>query len=125
MRPTVVLISVAMFLVGCGGPDKANIALRKERQALRGKITGLERTAEQLRSQIRSLESDTTGVETLPQDRLEQLFTIAGIRLGKLTRRSDEFEGLVVWVEPFDDDGDAIKAVGGIRVGGVQSCCRR
>ena len=114
--PLLALLLLPIGPLSCGGPDSVNIQLRKDKQAMEEKIAALGRENEQLRSQIRSLESDVNSVETLPQDRLAQLFTVAGINIGRLTGRADGFAGLRVYVQPYDEDGDTIKAVGTVTV---------
>src|SRR5205814_1655094 len=66
---------------------------------------------------IRAMRSGTT-IPSLSEDRLQKLFTVHGIRLGKLTGgdRSDPKsatdDALKVYVVPFDEAGDALKAAG-------------
>ena len=116
-RLALVATAVAcVALAGCGGPNRANVELRREKQELRDRVAELLRQNDQLRSQARALEGNRPAVATLPQDRLEQLFTVAGVRFGRLTGRADEFDGLEVYLEPTDGQGDLLKAAGGVRV---------
>lgn len=114
---TLLLLAILVLLpLGCARPNQANIALRKENQDLEERIEQFAREAEQLRSQLRALESDLPTIETLPQDRLDELFTVAGIKLGRLTRRADDNSGLLVYVLPIDGQGDNLKAAGAMVV---------
>ncbi len=113
---TLLLIALFCGSLGCGGPDQVNIQLRKDKQNLAERVQTLTLENGQLRSQIRALERNVNAIETLPQDRLDQLFTVAGVKLGRLTGRADAFDGLRVHVEPFDEDGDTIKAIGTVTV---------
>lgn len=109
-----IALLLVLTLAGCSQPNKANTDLRKRNQELQAKVEELTRVNEQLRSQARSLESDRGTLATLPQDRLEQLFTVGGIEFGRLTGR--EGDNLKVYLTPTDDDGSAFKAAGGVRV---------
>jgi hypothetical protein len=103
---------------GCSSPDKANIEIRKQKQQLESKIESLERQHAADVASIRSLESRATTVPTLPNDRLDKLFTVHGITLGRLTGGADldpekpGDDGLKVYVVPTDNDGQPLKAAG-------------
>jgi hypothetical protein len=113
-------VSAALFflLTGCGHPNLANIQLRKENQSLRDQITTLDRQREADHATIRGLESKDGTVPVLPTQRVDSLFTVHGLKLGRLTggadldvtKRGDE--GVKVYIVPTDDDGDPIKAAG-------------
>ena len=59
-----------------------------------------------------------TTVPTLPQERLEELFTVADVTFGRLTGIDDGAAGkpLKVYLTPVDGGGDTIKAVGDVTV---------
>jgi hypothetical protein len=113
-------LSVVPFLVlGCTGkPNQANIELRNKNQELEGKVAELQRAREADAATIRALQDQRGTFPSLPQDRLERLYTPHGIKLGRLTggadldpTRSGE-EGLKVYVVPTDQTGDELKAAG-------------
>jgi hypothetical protein len=110
-----VLVLLIVSLAGCARPNRANIELRREVQQLQERLETLQLENDQLRSQLRVAESRGT-IDTLPQARLESLFTVAGVRFGRLTGRDDEGQGLQVYLTPFDGQGDSLKAAGGIAV---------
>ncbi len=116
MRPILLTTLALLLAAGCSKPNAANIELRKEKQALNGRVAELERRNNQLRSQIRAMESDRPTASDLSQDLLEQTFTVGGLKLGRLTGPNDEGNGLRVVVVPLDGDGDNLKAVGGVVV---------
>jgi hypothetical protein len=105
-------------LVGCGSPSKPNIALRKQNTALQHEVEQLKLERQADAQTIRAMESRATTVPVLPNDRLSDLFTTHGLRLGKLTGGWDRDpstpgdEGLQVYTVPTDQEGDEIKAAG-------------
>jgi hypothetical protein len=107
-----------LFVAGCGSPSAANIELRKQNQDLQDKITTLTRAREADAATISALQQKVGTLPTLPQDRLEKLFTTHGLKLGRLTGGADldrskpGDEGVKVYADPTDDDGDPIKAAG-------------
>jgi hypothetical protein len=112
---------VALFLLcGCGGPNKANIVVRKENQELREEIERLKRMHEGDVAMIRALRESrgSATLPALPQDRIEQLFTTHGIQLGRLTGgarlqpTSPGDDALKVYACPTDDDNHPLKAAG-------------
>jgi hypothetical protein len=111
-----VLLATAVALVsGCKGPSAANIKLRKDNQQLRRRVEDLDRRHAADVAHIRALESKATTVPVLPQERVEQLFTVHGIKFGRLTGVSPEGV-LKVYVVPTDDAGQQIKAAGSFLV---------
>jgi len=112
----------AVALSGCSGPSSANIQLRKENQQLSARIDQLNRRHDADQAQIRVLQRNANVVETLPEDRLNQLYTTAGLRLGRLCGGFHPDPNLVgdtmlkVYVVPIDQDGDPIKAAGSFQI---------
>lgn len=104
--------------LGCGGPSKANIELRKQNDALRREIADLRQTERDLRLTIETLESQRTTVPMLPAERLQQLFTAQDLRLGRLCGGSDldpdrpGDEALRVVATPVDGEGHTLKTAG-------------
>ena len=117
----VYLCASAVLISGCGKPNAANIALRKENQELRDKMDELQRARLSDASTIRAMEQQKgTTLPTLPQDRLDKLFTTASLEIGRLSggakvnpasdRPGDD--AIKVYLSPHDRDGDGIKAAG-------------
>jgi len=106
---TIFVVATA-FLAGCSSaPNQANIALRKENQKLSAQIADLQRRNACLEAQIRVVQaSSASTVQSLPEDRLEQLFTTHGLSLGD--------DGLRVYAVPVDGQGQPLKAAGTFRV---------
>jgi hypothetical protein len=106
--------SVALLsLVGCAGkPNAANIELRKKNQALQAQIVDLQSQRAGDVAKIQSLEEQRGTLPTLPQDRLDKLFTAHGLSLGRLTGASAGDDGTKVYVVPTDQSGEPLKAAG-------------
>jgi hypothetical protein len=113
--------SVVPFLLfaGCSKPNNVNIALRKQIQDLESQNADLKRQREGDLATIRALQSQQgTTAPSLPQDRLDQLYTTHGLRIGRLTggaktdpsRTADDV--LKVYAVPLDQKGDLFKAAG-------------
>ena len=122
-----------LLLIGCaasllGGcslikkPNKANIELRKQSQEQQTRINELERQHQADAARIQGFEQKAGTLPTLPQERLDKLFTTHDIKLGKLTGGADldpakpGQEGLKVHVTPVDQEGDQLKAAGSFTV---------
>ena len=112
------LLACGLFAPGCRGPSPANIELRKQNQQLRVEADQLRAENEQLKSDVRRLESEEETLATLPQERLEQMWTVAGLRFGRLTGIDRRSEGtpLKVYLKPVDASGGTLKAAGSIVV---------
>lgn len=107
-----------LLAIGCGGPSKANIELRRQNQELRDQVQHLQLQREAQAATIRALERRQATVETLPQERLDRLFTAHGVRIGRLTGGVDldpekpGDDALRVYVVPLDQTRDRIKLAG-------------
>jgi hypothetical protein len=103
---------------GCSRPVRANIMLRKEKQALQAEIESLHRQHEADIATIRELQSLATTAPALPQSQLQRLFTVHGLEFGRLTGGLDlnpdqpGDEGVAVYVVPTDQSGQPLKAAG-------------
>lgn len=109
---------LSLFLAsGCGAPNQANIALRKQNHDQQVRIDDLDRQHEMDDAALRQARSPTT-IPTLPQSRLDSLFTVAGLSFGRLTGgdRRDGTSGpddeIKVYVVPIDVVGDSLKSAG-------------
>jgi hypothetical protein len=117
----VVCAALPALLWGCAKPSGANITLRKENQDLRETIAKLEKAREGDAATIRALENRGGTIATLPKERLDRLFTVHGLSLGRLTGGMDDSakpgdEGIKVYAVPMDQDGEPIKAAGAFTV---------
>jgi hypothetical protein len=116
------LLLVAALVSGCGSPNKANVQLRKEKQQLEATIADLKQQHEAALARIATVEKQTGTLETLPSDRLKQLFTVHKIELGRLTGGADVDlkspgdEALKVYLTPLDEFGQPLNATGQVTV---------
>jgi hypothetical protein len=109
--------TVSFFLIGCGRPNQANIALRKENQDLQKQLADAQSQLQLQGNIIRAYQAHQPTVPTLPPDELDKLFTTHGIAFGKLTGPTDptnhnEKQGFVVYVYPVDQSNQRLKAAG-------------
>jgi hypothetical protein len=111
-------LAAPALLAGCSKPNQANIKLRKDNQELRSNIESLRRLREGQKATIAALESHATTVPVLPVAQLEELFTVHGLKFGKLTGASASDpqqpgdDGFKIYVVPVDESNQPLKAAG-------------
>jgi hypothetical protein len=119
---TLAMVGSLALAAGCYSPSKANIELRKTNQQLETRIDGLDLRHDADEATIRGLQSSATTVPVLPQDQLDQLFTVAGLKFGSLTGGyhpdPDQYGDtmLKIYVAPIDEQGDKLKAAGSFHI---------
>ncbi len=110
--------AAALLFAGCAKPNPVTIQLRKENQRLEKKIDSLRLQNDASLARIATLESQTTPIATLPHSRLQQLFTVHSIEIGRQTGgyKTDPdlpaHQALRIYLTPYDETGEAIKATG-------------
>lgn len=115
-------LAIGLALGGCGTPSRVNVQLRKEKQSLEDQVEQLTRQRDAALARIEGLEQRIGTVPTLPEKRLEEMFTVHGVEIGRLTcgfnSRSPQAgdEGVRVHVLPVDATGDALKATGNLTI---------
>jgi len=112
---------IALILIaGCKQPNKANIELRKQIQSLEDEKAALARERDAARAQVEALQDDRGSIPTLPQDRLDKLFTTTSLNIQRLTTGVDidpntpGDEGFKVTFSPVDQFGDEFKSSGSV-----------
>lgn len=114
----VLIIASLVIFSGCNRPNKVNIELRKKIQALEDEKAALARERDVSRAQVEALQSERGSIETLPQARLDKLFTTSGLNILRLTIGVDldpkkpGDEGFKVAFTPVDQFGDEFKSSG-------------
>src|SRR5947209_7875028 len=125
LRPSGSLRYLPLLLIlvpACARPSRANNTLREEHLHLEQQIADLERQRAADVATIAELQNKVGSVPTLPQERLEKLFTTHGIELGRLTGGEDwdsahpGDDGLRVAVVPVDQQGQKLKAAGTLTI---------
>jgi hypothetical protein len=107
----------AAAITGCGRPNQANIELRKQIQSLQKQLADSQSQYAMQGNVLRAYEQRQPTVPTLGPDELDKLFTTHGISFGKLTGPTDptnqsEKPGFLVYVCPFDQSNQRLKAAG-------------
>lgn len=113
-------VLVAIALAGCATPNKANIELRKQNQELQRRIDKLEQQNRVAAAQIAGFEAQHQTLPTLPQRRLDELFTVHDVKIGRYSGGADldvdhaGDEGFKLYLTPQDKLGRPLKASGEI-----------
>ena len=117
-----IVLMLLCCIGGCNTPNQANIELRKQNQTLQNQIDTLQRQHSADVADINALQSHATTVPVLPQKRLAELFTVHGLKFGRLTGGADldpskpGDEGLKIYITPIDEAGEQLKAAGAFTV---------
>jgi hypothetical protein len=101
-------------MIGCGGPNKTNVELRKKNQLLQDEVKTLKQQHEGDVASLAAKDKQAGSLPTLSNDRLNQLFTVTKIDIASLSAIREG--GLKVYVTPRDADGDPLKTAGAIAV---------
>jgi hypothetical protein len=109
-----------LFCASCAHPSQANIELRKENQQLQGKLDTAERELAALKIPRVNVPATGPAID-VAAGQFGPLYTVAKIELKPLTG-GDDFDGkpgddgVKVYLVPFDETGDKIKAAGWITI---------
>ena len=116
------LALAAVLLAGCGiGSERTSQLemkvrdLEREKAQLTGQLEQCRIEAEQVKAQVKAL-------AVLPQDKKEsQFYALSGVKIARFTDFYDknddgQREKLIVYVQPVDQAGDAIKTGGAVSV---------
>jgi hypothetical protein len=123
-RRLFVILAAAMIGAGagCSRPSEANVQLRKDKQQLEGQVAELQQQLYASRARIAGIEQEKGTLPTLPQERLDKLVTVQGIKLGRLTGgdpanvANAPDEGLKIYLTPVDETGEPLKETGTVEV---------
>lgn len=110
-------VAISLFgllLIGCGGPNKANVELRKQNQRLQDELKVLKQQNEGNLATIAAFKKSGDTNVALAGEQLSQLFTVTKIDIASLSAIREG--GLKIYVTPRDSDGDIIKSAGAITV---------
>lgn len=116
------MIGHSALLTGCfPKPNKANITLRREIQAMQDEVADLQSQHKADQAKLAALTADRT-VQTLPAEKMQRLFTASAIKFKNLTLGQDldaskpGDEAFKIAIAPIDQFGDEFKSAGSIRV---------
>lgn len=117
-----ILISL-LFVLGCQNADKEALLTVQIEQLTQEKAQ-LQEQVDQSESENEKLKEQVQVLSGLPEDvKLENLYSLQKIKIGRYTGFFDKDkdkdgtrEKLIVYVQPVDEDGDAIKATGAVNV---------
>ena len=118
--------SLAMvFAFGCDGQTAGKPTTAQQVQQLTAQKADLQNQLEQTQTENDRLKKQAESLSKLPGDkRADAIYHLKSIKIGRFTNFYDEDKppgatgkkNLVVYVEPIDETGDAIKAAGAIDV---------
>src|SRR3954468_22649253 len=86
-RPMLAIFAAAIVAIsaGCYHPSEANIQLRKDKQQFQEQVATLQQQLQAAQARIAGLEQQHGTLPSLPQERLDRMVTVHGIKLGRLT----------------------------------------
>jgi hypothetical protein len=114
-------VALAACLAGCGvGPEQYHQVLDQRDQAKRQAAELTEANA-RLRQESAEKDEQIATLQALGPQRIEKLFRVEGIRLGRFTAGVDldgdgSDDGVKVYLQPTDAQGSTVKAAGDVMV---------
>jgi hypothetical protein len=112
-----------LLLVGCENTDSNKISpLADQVKNLTQEKTQLQRQIEQSRAENEQLKEQIQVLSRLPEGvKPENIYFVHGIKITRYTNFYDKDkdgkkETLIVYIQPIDQEGDAIKAAGDVDV---------
>src|SRR4051812_6893243 len=123
-RRLLVILAAAMIgaSAGCSHPSEANIQLRRDKQQLQEQVGYLQQQLQAAQARITGIEQEKGTLPSLPQERLDRMGTVHGIKLGRLTggdpanTANAPDEGVKIYLTPVDENGEALKNTGTVEV---------
>ncbi len=108
-------------LAGCDGQTGVLTSVQQERDALQQENAGLKREILARDTKVAEMQAQVDTLMNLGPNRLDALFSAERIKFAKLTGGADYDglpgdDGVTVYLQPLDADGDVLKAAGEIIV---------
>ncbi len=115
----IVGVGLLGFVVGCENGGKSPLA--EQIDTLRGEKAQLTYGLEQAKSKNEQLERQIEVLSGLPEDKLEGLYEVQAVKVTRYTNLYDkdkdgQYEKLIVYIQPMDEEGDIVKATGAVDV---------
>jgi len=121
MRTLAILAAIGSLLGGCAPPPTVEDSSAGEVIQLRRDVVRLRHALTDAQQQLARQDQQLATLQALGTRRLENLFRVARIRLGRFTGGYDSDEkpgedGVKVYVEPIDEAGSVLKAAGSVTI---------
>lgn len=117
------LCAVVVLLAGCNGPSGASpvAGMQKQVSALEAQVAQLQQRVANQEETIESQRKQIASLQDLGSNRPVRLAPLEGIRFASLSGGYDptgsgNHQGVVLYVQPYDSDGDSLKAAGELTV---------
>ncbi|HOA74908.1 MAG TPA: hypothetical protein PL151_15180 [Phycisphaerae bacterium] len=116
--PRLVLAGAALLLAGCDTVRTADfLEVQREAQAAKEQVATLETQLSAEQQTVRNLQRQLANMRGMDPDVLDQLVTPVKIKLASQSGGYDQDgkpgdDGIVLYVQPLDKEGDVIKAAG-------------
>ena len=117
-----VICLVLMMLQGAGcAPQQQVEELETQLRNCRGENAKLKTNIQDMQMELLARQKQIQTLQGLGEKRLELLFHVTGVKLGKYTAGVDldgkgSHDGIRVYLTPIDRDGHAIKAAGAVKI---------
>lgn len=113
--------SALLFVAGCGIGSERKDPLELQVDKLQQQKAEVAADLERSQVENRQLQEQIRAMAALPRDNGENPYKLVKVRIGRYTNfydRDDDGrrEKLIVYVQPVDENGDAIKAAGTVNV---------
>ena len=120
LSATICLCLVGALTAGCAPPPQTEDPATLLRQCRR-ENEKLKTDIQDLQTELLTRQKQIQTLQDLGEKRLELLFHVTGIKLGKYTAGVDldktaGHDGIRVYLTPIDADGHAIKAAGAVKI---------
>ena len=115
------LVGTLLVLTGCAGLNGKSTS-PSQAQKLRKEVKNLKKELETLQAENKSLQGQLQVLQNLPKDvKLENLCRPGQIKVTRYTGFYDKDkdgkrESLIVYIKPYDENGDLIKASGAVDI---------
>ena len=120
-RISTLLLMTLAGLVGCADNSEQLLQLQKQNQQLQSQLRQTEQTISEKQDSIKQQKEQINELSGLGPKRLETLFVVQKIKLGRYTGGSNlddkpGHDGIKVYLIPQDDQGRTVTAAGRIEV---------
>ncbi|MHC4396670.1 MAG: hypothetical protein ACYS1A_13545 [Planctomycetota bacterium] len=121
LKPAVLVLSLLALVTGCEN-GKSESPLVDEINALKQEKTELTRQLKQSGKEVEQLKEQVEVLSELPAEaKAENLYHLQKVKITRYTNLYDkdkdgQYEKLIVYLQPIDEQGDKVKATGAVDV---------